>query len=178
MQEVWKDIPGYEGLYQVSNLGRVYALPKEWIGNKGCKNSHNGKYLSINYSSKGYSRVLLCSKGINKTREIHQLVAEAFLSHKPCGYKLVVDHIDNDKSNNNLDNLQLISQRENTSKNSSKSILHKTSKYVGVHFDKSRNKYAASIQINGRSIFIGRFNCEFTAHLAYQNKLKEIENGK
>jgi hypothetical protein len=178
MQEEWKPVVGYEGLYEVSNLGRVFSLPKEWIGSKGCKRKHNGKLLSVSYSNKGYARVLLCHKGTNKTREIHQLVAEAFLGHTPCRYKLVVDHIDNNKSNNNVENLQLISQRENASKNSSKSILYKTSKYVGVHFDKSRNKYASSIQIKGKSIFIGRFNCEFTAHLAYQNKLNEIENGK
>ena len=174
MQEVWKPVVGYEGIYEVSNLGRVYSLPKEWIGSKGCKRKHDGKLLSITYSNKGYPRVLLSSNGKSKTREIHQLVAESFLNHVPCGYKLVVDHIDNDKLNNRVDNLQLISQRENASKN----IINKTSKYTGVYFDKSRNKYGSRIQIDGKNIFIGRFNCELKAHLAYQNKLKEIENGK
>jgi CRISPR/Cas system-associated protein Cas7 (RAMP superfamily) len=114
------------------------------------------------------------NNGKRKTREVHQLVAEAFLGHVPCGYKLVVDHIDNNKLNNRVDNLQLISQRENASKN----MINKTSKYTGVYFDKSRNKYGSRIQINRENIFIGRFDCELKAHLAYQNKLKEIENGK
>jgi hypothetical protein len=174
MQEQWKPVVGYEGLYEVSNFGRIFSLPKEWIGSKGCKRKHNGKLLSISYSNKAYARVLLCNKGTNKTREIHQLVAEAFLGHVPCGYKLVVDHIDNDKLNNRVNNLQLISQRENSSKN----VINKTSKYTGVYFDKSRNKYVSKIQIKGKNIFIGRFDCELKAHLAYQNKLKEIQNGK
>ncbi len=171
-------VVGYEGLYEVSNLGRVFSLPKKWVGAKGCIRSHNGKYLSVQKSTSGYFRILLSKDGISKTREIHQLVAESFLNHTPCRYKLVVDHIDNDKTNNKVCNLQLITQRENASKNASKSILNKTSKYVGVHFCKSRNKYTSSIQIKGKSVFIGRFDCELKAHLAYQNKLKEVENGK
>ena len=170
MQEVWKSVVGYEGLYQVSNLGSVYSLPKKWIGAKGCLRSHNGKIMSVTLSPKGYPRVLLSNNGKTKTREIHQLVAESFLNHKVCGYKIVVDHIDNNKLNNNACNLQLVSQRYN----SSKDRLFKTSKYIGVYFDKSRNKYATRIQINGKNIFIGRFDDEYKAHLAYQNKLNEI----
>ena len=178
MQEVWKPVVGYEGIYEITNTGKVYSLPKKWIGAKECIRSHNGKYLSVQKSTAGYFRVLLSKDGISKTREIHQLVAEAFLNHTPCGYKLVVDHIDNDKTNNKVCNLQLITQRENASKNSSKSINEKSSKYVGVCFDKSRNKYQSRIKINNKTIFIGRFETEYEAHLAYQQRLKELENGK
>jgi hypothetical protein len=170
MQEVWKPVVGYEGIYEVSNLGKVFSLPRKWIGAKGCNRSHNGKYLSVQKSTKGYLRVLLSENGKSKIREIHQLVAEAFLNHTPCGYKLVVDHIDNDKTNNKVSNLQLITQRENASKNS----CNKTSKYVGVSFDKSRNKYQSKIMINNKSIHIGRFETEYEAHLAYQQKLKQL----
>ena len=174
MQEIWKPVVGYEGIYEITNTGKVYSLPKQWIGAKGCVRSHNGKYLSVQKSTAGYFRVLLSKDGISKTREIHQLVAEAFLNHIPCGYKLIVDHIDNDKTNNKVCNLQLITQRENASKNSSKSIENKTSKYVGVFFDKLRNKYQSRIKINNKTIFIGRFETEYEAHLAYQQKLKEL----
>lgn len=174
MQEIWKPVVGYEGIYEITNTGKVYSLPKKWIGAKGCIRSHNGKYLSVQKSTAGYFRVLLSKDGISKTREIHQLVAEAFLNHTPCGYKLVVDHIDNDKTNNKVCNLQLITQRENASKNASKSINEKTSKYVGVFFDKSRNKYQSKIKINNKIIFIGRFETEYEAHLAYQQKLKQL----
>lgn len=170
MQEIWKPVVGYEGIYEITNTGKVYSLPKKWIGAKGCIRSHNGKYLSVQKSTAGYFRVLLSKDGISKTREIHQLVAEAFLNHTPCGYKLVVDHIDNDKTNNKVCNLQLITQRENSSKNASKSINEKSSKYVGVCFDKSRNKYQSRIKINNKTIFIGRFETEYEAHLAYQQK--------
>lgn len=168
MQEVWKDIPNYEGLYQVSNLGRVFSLPKEWVGSKGCKNSHNGKLLSIYNSTKGYSRVVLINNGKRKTREVHQLVAEAFLGHTPCGFKLVVDHINNNKLNNTVNNLQLISQRENVSKN----IINKTSKYTGVNFDKSRNKWQSRILIGGKRKHLGYFDNELDAYNAYIRKLE------
>ena len=173
MQEVWKPVVGYEGLYEVSNLGRVYSLPKKWIRNKGANRSHNGKFLSVGLSSKGYPRVLLSRDGKCKIREIHQLVAEAFLDHRPCGYKIVVDHIDNNKLNNAVTNLQLISQRQNASKE-----VRGTSKYVGVSYDKARSKWSACISFNKKVLKLGRFNTEYEAHIAYQTKLNEIENGK
>jgi hypothetical protein len=170
-EEIWKDIPGYIGLYQVSNLGNVKSLPKEWItGVKTIKN-HNGKILKVNTNNIGYYQVGM-SNGINKkTYRIHQLVAMAFLGHTPNGSKkIVVDHINANKLDNRVENLQVISQRENCSKDKK----NKASKYTGVCWSKNDKKWKSAIRINGKILHLGYFKCETSAHLAYQNKLKQI----
>jgi hypothetical protein len=158
IEEIWKDIPGYEGIYQVSDLGNVKSL-----------RFNKEKILKPGVNGSGYYTVVLC-KGKRKTKKVHKLVAMAFLNHNPDGYKLVVDHKDNDKLNNILSNLQLISQRENSSKDKKG-----TSKHTGVSWDKERNKWKSSISINGKLKNLGRFNCELAAHHAYEKKLDEIK---
>ncbi len=163
--EIWKDIPGYEGYYQASTLGRVKSLPRrgrkeEWIIT--CKPGVRG-YMTIGLLKKNQKR---------KTIRIHQLVAMTFLDHSPDGMKLVVDHKDNNTLNNRLDNLQIISQRENNTKDKNK--INRTSQYIGVYWDKVRNNYQSRIKMNGKSIHLGVFSNEIDASNAYQDKLKEI----
>jgi hypothetical protein len=158
MQEIFKDIPDYEGIYLVSNLGNVKSLKfgKERILSKGL-------------DGHGYYNVTLFKDGNPKTFTIHQLVAMVFLNHKPNGNTIVVDHIDNNKLNNRLDNLQIISQRKNTSKDKKG-----TSKYTGVYWYKNRCKWRAEIKILGKIKYLGCFETELDAHLSYQNALKQI----
>lgn len=97
MEEIWKDIVGYEGLYQVSNLGRV---------------KNNIKLLSTKVVSSGYPSVMLCKSGKSKRQRIHRLVLDAFvpnIENKPNG-----NHIDGDKSNNLLHNLEWVTVSENS----------------------------------------------------------------
>lgn len=169
--EIWKDIVGFEGLYQVSNMGRVYSLPREWICGVCSMNSHSGKILKQYKVSDGYLAVCLYVNNNSKTRKVHQLVAESFLNHTPCGYKLVVDHIDNNPLNNHVSNLQLISNRLNLSKDKK----NKTSNYTGVSWKKNNNKWQVGIYINGKYKYVGLFKCELKAHYAYQQALKELE---
>jgi hypothetical protein len=158
MQEQWKPVVGYEGLYEVSNFGRV----KSYVRYK------DGIILNMSINSTGYPRV--CLKG--KFHNIHLIVAKTFLNYIPKkGY--VIDHIDDDKTNNNKNNLQIVTHRYNITKSKKG-----TSKYTGVCWDKYYNKWKSAIQINGKIKNLGKFDCELKAHLAYQNKLKEIENGK
>ena len=161
MKEIFKDIPGYEGLYQISNKGTV----KNLIRNTTTKGG-----IGVT----GYIRTTLTRDGAQKTKRIHQLVAMAFLNHTPNGHKLVVDHIDNNKLNNNVENLQLITTRENTSKDRRGG----SSKYVGVTWNKRDKKWRSEIRFNGKKKQIGLFKTEIEAHNAYQNKLKEINNEK
>jgi hypothetical protein len=168
MNENWKDVIGYEGLYQVSNLGRVKSLNR--FVTRGCNSVFRTGNVLKSSITKDYLKVVLSKDANKKTFTIHQLMAIAFLNHKVDGHKLVVDHIDSNKTNNRLENLQIVSQRENVSK----SNKLKTSKYIGVFWCKSKNKWVSRITINNKRFFLGSFNCELTAHLAYQNKLKTI----
>ena len=170
MKEIWKDIPNYEGLYQVSNLGRVKSLDRVVKYKDGRERFILGVIMSPVLSDNGYLLIRPSKKGVKKLFKVHQLVAMAFLNHKPDGHKLVVDHIDNDKLNNRLDNLQIITQRENTSKDK----YGKTSKYTGVSWHKQRNKWVARIVFNRAKEYLGSFTNEFDAHMAYSNRLKEI----
>lgn len=106
--EIWKDVPEYEGLYQVSSLGRIKSL-----GNDKKKKE---KILKAG-ETKGYSQVILSRHKQLKTIYVHQLVAMAFLNHVRCGHKLEVDHINNIKSDNRVENLQILTHRDNTFKN-------------------------------------------------------------
>ena len=171
--EEYKDIIGYEGLYQVSNLGNVKSLSRIVICKNGTIKIIKEKILKPYKSySNGYLQVNLCNNKNKKTKEIHKLLAISFLNHKPCGYKEVVNHKDFDKLNNKLSNLELISQRENCNKKHLKS----TSKYVGVSLNTKTNKWKSQIRINNKDIYLGLFINEKEASIAYNNKLKELNN--
>lgn len=98
MKEIWKDIKGYEGLYRVSNLGRV-------------QNKKTLHILKGSINSNGYRGVILCKNGKIKGYLVHRLVAIAFIENpenKPC-----VNHLDCDVINNNSKNLEWCTQKEN-----------------------------------------------------------------
>ncbi|CAA6810324.1 MAG: HNH homing endonuclease [uncultured Sulfurovum sp.] len=167
MKEIWKDIEGYEGLYKISNLGNVRSLDRVVTKSNNVVNRLKGKILKPAKNTSGYYNVIIYKNCKPKTYSNHQLVAMMFLNHKPDGFNIVVDHIDNNKLNNRLDNLQLITNRENVSKES-----RGKSKYTGVSWRKNRNKWISTICINGKRKHLGSFINEIDAHYAYQNKLK------
>lgn len=120
MQEEWKDIKGYEGLYQVSNLGRVKRIKRK-------NNAYNNYYdcnfiLKQNKTKKGYLRVQLHKEGTKeKTFFAHRLVAETFLDN-PDNLPQV-NHKDENKLNNRVDNLEFCTNKYNANyghKNDSK----------------------------------------------------------
>lgn len=168
MEEIFKDIPGYEGIYQVSNLGRVKSLPRE-IWKNGFYITKE-KILKPNIGNIKYCYVILYKNLQKKTIRVHQLVAMAFLNHTPCGHKLHVDHIDNNPLNNQLDNLQIISARLN----SSKDRKNGTSKYIGVSWSKVMKKWLSCIVLNGKIKVLGYFEDELEASEKYNNFLKTI----
>ncbi len=164
--EIWKDVAGFEGIYQVSCFGRVKSL----INYHGTSE----RILKQSKDRKGYLMVCLKNKGIIQKRfRVHQLVAMAFLGHTPCGHKIVVDHINDVKSDNRLSNLQLISSRENSNKN--RGII--ANDFIGVYFDKNLNKWRASITFKKRCFYLGGYNEKIDAHNAYQKALKDINDG-
>lgn len=102
--EVWRDIDGYEGLYQISNLGRIKSLPK--------KTKQKTTFLRPGVNSVGYANVVLHKNGEKHNYKVHRLVARAFIPNSedlPC-----INHKDENKLNNNVSNLEWCSVKYNT----------------------------------------------------------------
>jgi len=158
--EIFKKIKGYPD-YEVSNLGRVKSL---------CFNKE--RILKAGIGSGGYLNVRLYNPN-PKSFDIHKLVAIAFLNHNPDGTtKIVVDHINHVKTDNRTDNLQLITHRKNLSKDRVR--YNYSSKYVGVSWHKNRNKWIASIGVDGKLKHLGYFTNELEASQSHQTALKEL----
>lgn len=109
MQEVWKDVPDYEGLYQVSNLGRVKSLSRYLNTGFGSKRKTKEKILKP--SGKVYFHVELCKGRVNKIFSVHRLVAQAFIPNPDNLPE--IDHIDTDRKNNIVTNLRWVTHSEN-----------------------------------------------------------------
>ena len=108
MTEIWKDIDGYEGLYQVSNLGRVMALANPQMFHRPKKN----KLMVQSLDTDGYLILGLTDKfGHRKTKKVHRLVATAFINND-CNYK-EVNHINETKTDNRAENLEWCTTKYN-----------------------------------------------------------------
>lgn len=110
-QEIWKPIKGYEGLYEVSNLGRVKSLER-FIksGNKYGLHKYGGKILKAGVY-RGYLGVSLCKNKTIKQYYVHRLVANSFIQN--IENKLEVDHINTNRSDNRVENLRWVTKKEN-----------------------------------------------------------------
>jgi len=172
--EEWKDIKGYEGYYQVSSLGSIKSLERK-VKHRGFDKIINERILTKILGKNGYYNVNLCKNSKPKVFNVHQLVAIEFLNHIPNGYKLVIDHVDRNKLNNEVSNLRIVTHRENMTHHF-KSLENRTSEYIGVCWCKEENKYLSSIYFNGKRECLGYFNYEIEAHNTYQNKIKQINN--
>ena len=160
---------GLETNLQVTKCGRVKKIKVDW----SIYNRKIGEvdFTNLKLTSKGYKQFGIKIKGL-KTRKchVHQLVAAAFLGYKFEGNKNVVDHIDSNILNNHVNNLRLITNRENCSKERTL----KRGLPVGVSYDKKRNKWLSQIYLNKKKINLGRFNTIEEASNAYQLKLKSL----
>ena len=110
-EEVWRDIEGFEGLYQVSDQGRVKSLErkvKHWCGGERIQKE---RILKPGMDKGGYLIVNLCAGGKRKTLKVHRLVCGAFLPRAEG--KDAINHKDEDKTNNNVWNLEWVSHKEN-----------------------------------------------------------------
>jgi hypothetical protein len=168
-EEIWKDVPGFEGYYQVSDLGRVRSLERKSMHRGVNDIVIKGKPLKPILNKKGYCFVGLSVKGKVKSYNIHVLVAMAFLGHTPNGNTVVVDHINMKRDDNRLENLRLITNRENVSVQGGNK-----SGYTGVSWFYKSKKWGAQIGINGKRTFLGGFATPEEAGAAYQKALEEL----
>lgn len=110
MEEIWKDVKGYEGMYQVSNLGRVKSLERQIVG---IKSKYIGeRILKQSPDGKGYMMAWLYFKNKRTTVKVHRLVAEAFIPNPEN--KPQIDHINTVKTDNNVANLRWCTEKENS----------------------------------------------------------------
>lgn len=169
--EVFKDVPEYEGRYQISDIGRLKGMSRLVRTGRGGLGTRfiEEKILTSSIRRDGYLYVVLNKPFRNYA--IHQLVAIAFLSHDRCGFEVVVDHKNNNKLDNRAINMQLVSNRVNSTKDNK----NKTG-FVGV--TRQGRLFKATIRKNGVSTYLGMFNTAESAHEGYLNARKEIESVK
>lgn len=159
----------YEGLYEVSDLGRVKSLERKRIMPNGGIRTYFEKIM-VPAKRNGYLKVDLTYKGISKSYSIHRLVYESFNGKT----ELQVDHINSNKHDNKLSNLQCLTQRENTIKYFLE--INKSSNYIGISWHKKVKKWVAKITINGKRVHLGCFDNEKDAADCYQKSLLSIKH--
>ena len=153
--EIWKPIIGYEGLYEISNLGRIKSLEKIVIGGKyKCKRIVKEKILNKNID------ISLSKNNTKKTFDLNTLVKIHFNGFVPKGDRKLC-----------VINNEILTKRQSVSISKSK-IKNKTSKYIGVSFNKKANKFRAMICINKKDIHLGLFITEEEANIIYQKAVK------
>lgn len=148
MEEIWKDVVGYEGLYQVSNIGRVKSLdmilPYE-RHNKKATRIRRGKLLTFSKTNSGYLRVIMANNGIHKLILVHRLVAQAFIPNQLN--KREVNHINGNKTDNRVENLEWVSSSENKI-HAFKNKLYKSEKPIyQIKNGKIINKFESGMDI-------------------------------
>lgn len=111
MKEIWKDIAGYEGLFEISNLGRVKSIER-WVKQGDYMRHVKESYKKLHIGPYGYPSVTLCKDGKSKTIPIHRLLAAAFIPNPEC--KTAVDHINTDRTDYRLENLRWVTNKENS----------------------------------------------------------------
>ena len=152
MIEIWKPVKGYEGLYEVSNTGKIKSLEK-FVDSGKCHRLFKEHLLKYGIDNKGYLRTNLAKCGINKTVKVHRIVAEAFILNPDN--KPQVNHIDGDKQNNNVNNLEWVNQSENMKHayinglKSNKGSKNPASKLTREQVIYIRNNYKAKDKVFG-----------------------------
>lgn len=141
MEEVWKDVKDYKGIYQVSNTGKVRRL-------KGSYRTKENRVLVNKTKNNGYKFVCLSTKGLYKYYHVHRLVAEAFIDNPEN--KKYVNHIDCNKSNNNVENLEWVTAKEN-SEHARKNTIFNCNNKTGI--ENKATKQIAQKDLNGNYLY-------------------------
>lgn len=150
-EEVWKSVAGYEGLYEVSNFGRVRALARTITDKNGRVSNIKERMMKQPLSNTGYHHTALTKNKVLTTTNVHRLIAEAFIpnpDNKPC-----VNHIDGDKSNNSITNLEWVTHRENMEHASRRNLFRTGSKHSAAKLNEEKVRFIrTNITTNGGKI--------------------------
>lgn len=172
-KEIWKDVVGYEGLYKVSNLGRIKRTLKitRWVlKNKLYKRIDKEKVLYQEKNTTGYKVIRLHKNGEVLKRGVHRLVAEAFI---PNPYnKKTVNHKDGNKQNNCVENLEWATYRENNKH--SYDILGKKGFFVGKATPNSKKV----IRLDTKEVFRSIRNAAFSIGVTPSSLGEAVLKGK
>lgn len=109
--EIWSDIQGYEGHYQVSNLGRIKSLDRTVLRTNNSPQPRKGKILKLTNSVKGYFQTQLCRGGKRKTKVLHRIIAETFLIRVKDHNE--INHKNGIKNDNRIENLEWSTRSKN-----------------------------------------------------------------
>ena len=143
MTEEWRPIEGYEGLYEISSYGRVRSLDKYVKSKSESYRLHKGKVLSPEKNTRGYLSVVLSYNGKHKTITVHRLVAQAFLPNPDNLPE--INHKDEDKTNNNVTNLEWCDHKYNVNYGTrnirAKETAIKNGYWTGLSRKESMKKY-------------------------------------
>ena len=172
MTEIWKDIQGYEDFYQISNLGRVKSLERKITNNKGISYKSSSRIRKLVPDKDGYLLCSLSKEGEIKMIKVHREVAKAFIINFTNHYQ--INHIDGDKTNNKVNNLEWVDNRSNQNhryKLSNKKLPR------GVTQTDS-GKYRTRITINKIQYLLYNGECSKEASRLYEESLENWENNK
>jgi len=159
-EEIWKDVEGTDKIYQVSNLGNVKTVDRMVKQKHNSEQFKRGRMLKFDTSSKGYMRVNIhYSEGFKKRSLVHRLVIREFMYDSD----LQVNHINGNKSDNRLENLEYVTHLENH--NHKVRVINNKKRY-GIYKSRcKKGKWVAQIRLNSKTITLGTFDDE---ELAYQ----------
>lgn len=152
MKEIWKDIKGYEGLYQISSFGNVKSLDRYIINKNGDKQYFPGKYLTQGISD-SYLKVTLSKNNKQRTFRVHILVARTFIPNPEN--KPEVNHIDGNKKNNKVNNLEWNTRSENelhAYRNGLAKPSNKQKQAVAKYAKENYSKKVVQYSLNGEFI--------------------------
>lgn len=156
MKEIWKDIEGYEGLYQVSNLGRVKSLERQvWKKRQQCYMRVRERIIQQYISKVGYYVVVLCQNGRKKTYYVHRLVAKAFIPNSEN--KPEIDHINTIRTDNRINNLRWATSKENSNNPLSKLHISEWQK-ENLRFGKDNINSIPIVQLSMKGTYIRSFD--------------------
>lgn len=163
--EIWLPALGLEGLYEVSNLGRVRSLPREIMRPNGKRTFVKGSFVGWK-DAKGYVVFRVRLDPYKKVQfRVHRLVYASFVGDIPADME--IDHIDRDKQNNRLENLRIADHRENS--NNRNTTLDNIGSYKNKH-----NSFVSLIYYNGKQYQLGSYKTENEASEIYKKALKSI----